>query len=833
MDLPASTQRDLPQELTDHMGFVQRLARALIRDGEVAEDIAQEALLAAVAQQPHTESGIRSWLTAVVRRQALLHRRNESRRLARERALAAALRHDPRTSVDEAVRAAHSLERASLLGDAVAALPDPYRTVIVLRFFENRPPKEISERLGRSVHTVNTQLQRGLQRLREDLDAKSDQGRRAWTLGLLHFALEGAPADWLQPGIQRPEVYKVGQRTGLKAVGAAGAVAVAGLAAVRLLGGGSPPEPSTDSLPPRASSETGADAAPPEQLARVETEPRVPGTGRQLALEVLAEGDPVERARVALQVVTGPSPSPFLGRAPMPLAVDAAAARHPDEADRIRLDLHHVGAGWADASSGEEAPTGDPVVVHTDSLGRASLEIPGDLLRVVRIDAPGFATRFVVVPVEGATERKSLELSPASSLVIDRGALPPEDEMEIRLWSTFDGLGRLAYLERGAQEIRLDGLRPGKYRLVAFTVTGGLDYTLRYLEVNAPPDGVRQLDLSLGGCRDVFVDVRGLDPSAPALFASAFGPPDERGDPSWTQAAAVRQGIAEFRSLPPGPVVATVSSDTSNLTDLRFEVAPGEGPLKIEASIPPGELVVRHQGVDGRSFPWLLLEREEPSPAYMRWNGWKLIPRPLGAPDTSRFVGLSPGEHRLFAIVGSSLYRRNLELNESVTAIDLFEGPGADELHAVTIERGKGVPADSYLEVELIPGLWRAFQKIEDEVRLPGGPIQLRLRTDQLTTLHHRIDPAEVDVVRFEDSEGPQDVTLTCAGAGAGTLLEIRAQRGPTFLDRSLPERLALDEEERGQISLRPGSYIARTREGRTGRFDVGAGGGQIALPLE
>ena len=49
---------------------------------------------------------------------------------------------------------------------AVAALPEPYREVIVLRFFGDLPLADIGLALGRPEATIKTQLRRGLERLR-------------------------------------------------------------------------------------------------------------------------------------------------------------------------------------------------------------------------------------------------------------------------------------------------------------------------------------------------------------------------------------------------------------------------------------------------------------------------------------------------------------------------------------------------------------------------------------------------------------------------------------------------------------------------------------------
>ena len=57
-------------------------------------------------------------------------------------------------------------ERAADIRTAVAALPEPYREVVVLRFFGELSLEEIARQVERPLGTVKTHLHRGLLRLR-------------------------------------------------------------------------------------------------------------------------------------------------------------------------------------------------------------------------------------------------------------------------------------------------------------------------------------------------------------------------------------------------------------------------------------------------------------------------------------------------------------------------------------------------------------------------------------------------------------------------------------------------------------------------------------------
>ncbi len=83
-----------------------------------------------------------------------------------EAALASALGGAP-DPAQLAVRA----ERAAAIRTAVAGLDEPYREVVILRFFSELSLAEIAAQSDRPLGTVKTHLRRGLQRLRRSLES--------------------------------------------------------------------------------------------------------------------------------------------------------------------------------------------------------------------------------------------------------------------------------------------------------------------------------------------------------------------------------------------------------------------------------------------------------------------------------------------------------------------------------------------------------------------------------------------------------------------------------------------------------------------------------------
>jgi RNA polymerase sigma-70 factor, ECF subfamily len=63
-------------------------------------------------------------------------------------------------------------ERGVLLAEAMARLPEDYRTVLLLRVFEELPAEEVAQRMNRTAGAVRMMQMRALAALREELKAE-------------------------------------------------------------------------------------------------------------------------------------------------------------------------------------------------------------------------------------------------------------------------------------------------------------------------------------------------------------------------------------------------------------------------------------------------------------------------------------------------------------------------------------------------------------------------------------------------------------------------------------------------------------------------------------
>ena len=139
-----------------HWPRAHRAAYLVVHDVAAAEDIAQEAFLAAVRNLDRFDRRrpFGPWLHRIVVNRAIDWAR--ARQLRGEAEL-----------VDAPAAEQGSLD-GSLLG-ALAALPPDQRAVIVLRHLLEYTPGEIAELLDLPRGTVNSRLRRGLDSLRETL----------------------------------------------------------------------------------------------------------------------------------------------------------------------------------------------------------------------------------------------------------------------------------------------------------------------------------------------------------------------------------------------------------------------------------------------------------------------------------------------------------------------------------------------------------------------------------------------------------------------------------------------------------------------------------------
>lgn len=145
-----------------HWRNAHRAAYLIVRDSQAAEDIAQEAFLAAIRALDRFDGRrpFRPWLHRIVVNRAIDH--------ARARSL--------RREVVETAQDVVAPEQNDAVGEellaALADLGAEQRAAIVLRYLLDYTPGEIARILQVPRGTVNSRLRRGLDRLASSLEAE-------------------------------------------------------------------------------------------------------------------------------------------------------------------------------------------------------------------------------------------------------------------------------------------------------------------------------------------------------------------------------------------------------------------------------------------------------------------------------------------------------------------------------------------------------------------------------------------------------------------------------------------------------------------------------------
>lgn len=169
------------EQLMVEMGWVRRLARALLDDAAAAEDIVQETWLVATSQKPDEQRPLRPWLARVVRNLAHTRRRSEARRDEREASHEGQAVATPEELIER-------VELQRVVAGEVLALAEPYRSTVLLHFFEGLTSAQIARRLEIPDGSVRRRLKTALDQLRVRLEARDDRPKHGWLAALAPLA---------------------------------------------------------------------------------------------------------------------------------------------------------------------------------------------------------------------------------------------------------------------------------------------------------------------------------------------------------------------------------------------------------------------------------------------------------------------------------------------------------------------------------------------------------------------------------------------------------------------------------------------------------------------
>jgi RNA polymerase sigma-70 factor (ECF subfamily) len=395
------------ESLLAHRDWVRRVARALVADESLADDLEQDLWSQALAKPPRIRDSIRGWIAATLRNGLVNRRRSEARRARRERA-AARPEGQPSTEGVVALAQAHRLVVVEVLG-----LSEPYRSAVLLRYFEDLAPKAIAQVQAVPLETVRARLRRAREMLRERLDTRAGGDRGAWCAALLPLSLASIEGEAGTGGASIVGGLLV--QTSTKIAVASLFVAAASLAGYYMIRPSSPSAPAgpfesteardgghradeggeptlarADAPPPLARETLGSGAVP---TARVEA----PGSAATGAASAGSGAEPAlggKAVGAALRVGSGAGAVKAGNRGP----AGEVSGRLLWIADRTPLQGATVSLVAGDVPAGKNPPESRPVTTGYDGSFRLSSLSPGTWRLVASKDgfaAQGFAATLI------------------------------------------------------------------------------------------------------------------------------------------------------------------------------------------------------------------------------------------------------------------------------------------------------------------------------------------------------------------------------------------------------------------------------------------------------
>lgn len=826
---------DTPTRLEAHGRALRELARAILGSSDGADDVVQEAYARALLQRP-TVRNRDGWLVRVV--QNLARRRLRDR--ARHRRLEADLAGERTApSPDELLG---DLEVHRRLTDAVAALREPLRSAVVLRFLHDLPPRTIAQQLGVPVATVKSHLQRGLAELRAHFDRREPDQRR-WLLALVPFA---EPRRWARLGAGAPPLTVLCTGLWIMAGKHLAAAAAALLCASLLTWAAWPPPHGADGDRPAA--DVARSAATDTTDTDAASDTRVDVARESGAA---ADDDATPQRVVCGQVVADG------GGAPLPNATVRLV--------RIR----------------DDSP---PFATDVDADGRFELRVPGNgpLLPydLALAGAPGLATRqvpldamLVRTAVDGRIDLGTLRLERGIAVVgrvLDAEGMPLAEPTRLLLWDPVHGgssmptllSGRtVGFSEPGGHFALTERLSPapgGSWMLAAIG-SRGLGFaaieaasgqqTLDPIDLRLIPGGSVQVRVvDAGGAPVADAEVRALPYFLPVGLAPMWEPkcgwsgiprlPEmrallQRGTDAHGQArftnlprrvgAAIDDANRQHRRVPAAIVSATAPGFVPNGVTID---PPADGCAEVEIVLQRQRRVALHGHV-------LLTNGAPVAGVGVRLNGYDVattaddhgayrLPATTFASDTAYVIVEGGPIPRTFAQVPLAEAGDELEHDFVVEArspvtvrvVDRFGQPVAGAELLLGIENSVHYPgtpertgADGRLAFpDAVPShdhLW--IRAPEPSTAWQPEPARRLTRRDDETIVLQRID---APLVRL-------DIVVLAGGTGAPvspTFAELLPMRG-SEPDYDVPQaRLELAHGHVRAADMRPGDYLLVVR---------------------
>lgn len=183
IELVAEKDADALEALYDRYGrAAYSLARRILTDGTLAQDVVQEVFLSLWHDARRFDAGrgkVATYLLSMTHHRAVdAVRREENLRRWRTTDEVLEFAPDPGTGVEDEVEAS---ERRAQVRAALAELPPAQREALALAYFGGYTQREVASLVGVPLGTVKTRMAAGMRKLKDSLSDAASKEQHPWT----------------------------------------------------------------------------------------------------------------------------------------------------------------------------------------------------------------------------------------------------------------------------------------------------------------------------------------------------------------------------------------------------------------------------------------------------------------------------------------------------------------------------------------------------------------------------------------------------------------------------------------------------------------------------
>jgi RNA polymerase sigma factor (sigma-70 family) len=167
-ELGSAQSVDWAAALAQHQGWLRRVVASRLGEPQAVDEVMQDVALTAVAQRAPLQNPARiaAWLYRLAVRHVLIYRRKSGRRRSLFDRYALRIGASAADGAPSPLSWLVRDERQQMVQNALRGLPPRDAELLILKYAEGYSARELAERLGVTVNTIETRLHRARHRLR-------------------------------------------------------------------------------------------------------------------------------------------------------------------------------------------------------------------------------------------------------------------------------------------------------------------------------------------------------------------------------------------------------------------------------------------------------------------------------------------------------------------------------------------------------------------------------------------------------------------------------------------------------------------------------------------